>query len=240
MARVGLLGAGDRRAARRPSEHRRLPAGEGGAAHRPQPPPAGRAHGAAPGRHGARAVRRAADRASCVPDQRIADLLELLHMVAGGRAPDTMAAVPESASARGAAVKPPSFRYSSPTTVPDAVALLVEHAEEDARVLAGGQSLVPLMNFRLAHPGLPGRPAPRRGPRLDPDGRRRPRHRRHGPAVGRRAERGGAGGRPAARRGPRARGAPADPQQRHRGRQHRPRRPGRRAAHRRTRAWMRR
>jgi aerobic carbon-monoxide dehydrogenase medium subunit len=63
-------------------------------------------------------------------------------------------ATPESASVRGAAVKPPSFRYSSPATVPDAVALLVEHAEDDARVLAGGQSLVPLMNFRLAHPGF--------------------------------------------------------------------------------------
>jgi carbon-monoxide dehydrogenase medium subunit len=51
-------------------------------------------------------------------------------------------------------VKPPIFQYSSPTTVPDAVALLVEHADDDARVLAGGQSLVPLMNFRLAHPGF--------------------------------------------------------------------------------------
>jgi carbon-monoxide dehydrogenase medium subunit len=50
-------------------------------------------------------------------------------------------------------VKPPPFRYSSPTTVDDAVALLVEHADDDPRVLAGGQSLVPLMNFRLAQPG---------------------------------------------------------------------------------------
>jgi aerobic carbon-monoxide dehydrogenase medium subunit len=52
-----------------------------------------------------------------------------------------------------AAVKPPPFTYSVPTTLSDAVALLVEHAEEEPRVLAGGQSLVPLMNFRLAHPG---------------------------------------------------------------------------------------
>jgi carbon-monoxide dehydrogenase medium subunit len=52
-----------------------------------------------------------------------------------------------------AAVKPPPFRYSSPTTIADAVSLLVEHADEDPRVLAGGQSLVPLMNFRLAQPG---------------------------------------------------------------------------------------
>ena len=50
-------------------------------------------------------------------------------------------------------MKPPSFRYSSPTSLSDAVALLVEHADEDPRVLAGGQSLVPLMNFRLAQPG---------------------------------------------------------------------------------------
>ncbi len=50
-------------------------------------------------------------------------------------------------------MKPPSFRYSVPTTVADAVALLVDHAEEEPRVLAGGQSLVPLMNFRLAQPG---------------------------------------------------------------------------------------
>ncbi|SFL50080.1 FAD binding domain-containing protein [Geodermatophilus ruber] len=50
-------------------------------------------------------------------------------------------------------MKPPPFRYSAPTTVSDAVALLVEHADDDPRVLAGGQSLVPLMNFRLAQPG---------------------------------------------------------------------------------------
>jgi aerobic carbon-monoxide dehydrogenase medium subunit len=51
-------------------------------------------------------------------------------------------------------MKPPAFQYASPTTIPDAVALLTEHAGDDVRVLAGGQSLVPLMNFRLAHPGF--------------------------------------------------------------------------------------
>jgi aerobic carbon-monoxide dehydrogenase medium subunit len=50
-------------------------------------------------------------------------------------------------------VKPPPFRYAAPSTVAEAVGLLAEHADADARVLAGGQSLVPLMNFRLAHPG---------------------------------------------------------------------------------------
>jgi aerobic carbon-monoxide dehydrogenase medium subunit len=51
-------------------------------------------------------------------------------------------------------MKPPAFQYASPSTIPDAVALLTEHAGDDVRVLAGGQSLVPLMNFRLAHPGF--------------------------------------------------------------------------------------
>jgi carbon-monoxide dehydrogenase medium subunit len=37
--------------------------------------------------------------------------------------------------------------------VAEVVDLLVAHEEEDVRVLAGGQSLVPLMNFRLAQPG---------------------------------------------------------------------------------------
>jgi CO/xanthine dehydrogenase FAD-binding subunit len=55
-------------------------------------------------------------------------------------------------AAQEAPVKPPPFRYSSPTTVADAVALLVEHADDDPRVLAGGQSLVPLLNFRIAAP----------------------------------------------------------------------------------------
>jgi len=50
-------------------------------------------------------------------------------------------------------MKPPKFRYFVPQSVEEALTLLVEHADE-ARVLAGGQSLVPLMNMRLAHPGV--------------------------------------------------------------------------------------
>jgi aerobic carbon-monoxide dehydrogenase medium subunit len=50
-------------------------------------------------------------------------------------------------------VKPAAFAYSRPASVAEAVALLAEHGEE-AKVLAGGQSLVPLMNMRLARPGL--------------------------------------------------------------------------------------
>ena len=50
-------------------------------------------------------------------------------------------------------MKPPPFSYAAPTTLAEAVGLLVEHAESEPRVLAGGQSLIPLMNFRLAKPG---------------------------------------------------------------------------------------
>jgi carbon-monoxide dehydrogenase medium subunit len=49
-------------------------------------------------------------------------------------------------------MKPASFRYHAPKTVDAAVALLAELAPEDGRILAGGQSLVPIMNFRLASP----------------------------------------------------------------------------------------
>ena len=48
-------------------------------------------------------------------------------------------------------MKPPPFEYDDPATVEETVALLAEHGEE-AKVLAGGQSLVPLLNFRLARP----------------------------------------------------------------------------------------
>lgn len=49
-------------------------------------------------------------------------------------------------------MKPAPFRYFAAHSVEEAVQLLAEHGDE-ARVLAGGQSLVPLMNMRLAHPG---------------------------------------------------------------------------------------
>jgi CO/xanthine dehydrogenase FAD-binding subunit len=48
-------------------------------------------------------------------------------------------------------VKPPRFAYHDPRGVDEALALLAEHGDE-GKVLAGGQSLVPLLNFRLAHP----------------------------------------------------------------------------------------
>jgi carbon-monoxide dehydrogenase medium subunit len=53
---------------------------------------------------------------------------------------------------KAAAMKPAAFRYHAPKTVDEAVALLAEVAADDGRVLAGGQSLVPTMAFRLAKP----------------------------------------------------------------------------------------
>lgn len=50
-------------------------------------------------------------------------------------------------------MKPASFQYHDPSTVDEAVALLREHGAE-AKLLAGGQSLVPLLNMRLARPAV--------------------------------------------------------------------------------------
>jgi aerobic carbon-monoxide dehydrogenase medium subunit len=49
-------------------------------------------------------------------------------------------------------MKPAAFRYHAPGTLNEAVAILAEVAVDDGRVLAGGQSLVPTMAFRLARP----------------------------------------------------------------------------------------
>jgi carbon-monoxide dehydrogenase medium subunit len=48
-------------------------------------------------------------------------------------------------------MKPPPFNYHAPASVGEALELL--SSLSDAKVLAGGQSLVPSMNFRLARPG---------------------------------------------------------------------------------------
>lgn len=50
-------------------------------------------------------------------------------------------------------MKPAAFEYHRPDTVDEALALLAEHGY-DAKLLAGGQSLVPAMNFRLAAPAV--------------------------------------------------------------------------------------
>jgi carbon-monoxide dehydrogenase medium subunit len=50
-------------------------------------------------------------------------------------------------------VKPPVFRYLRPDSLEEVSAALAEHGDE-AKPLAGGQSLIPAMNFRLAQPSV--------------------------------------------------------------------------------------
>jgi aerobic carbon-monoxide dehydrogenase medium subunit len=50
-------------------------------------------------------------------------------------------------------MKPPPFEYYRATTVEEAIALLSRYGP-DAKVLAGGQSLLPMMKFRLARPSV--------------------------------------------------------------------------------------
>jgi CO/xanthine dehydrogenase FAD-binding subunit len=53
----------------------------------------------------------------------------------------------------GALMKPPAFAYARPDSAEEALAILAEYGDE-ATILAGGQSLVPMMNFRLVRPEL--------------------------------------------------------------------------------------
>lgn len=50
-------------------------------------------------------------------------------------------------------MKPPKFDYVRPQTVDDAIAALVA-AGSDGKIIAGGQSLVPMLNFRLLNPAV--------------------------------------------------------------------------------------
>jgi carbon-monoxide dehydrogenase medium subunit len=50
-------------------------------------------------------------------------------------------------------MKLPSFDYACPTSIAEAVALLASH-DGEAKLLAGGQSLVPMLAFRVASPAL--------------------------------------------------------------------------------------
>jgi len=47
---------------------------------------------------------------------------------------------------------PPAFEYLRPKTIPEAIAFLQQYGD-DAKILSGGQSLIPMMKFRLARPG---------------------------------------------------------------------------------------
>ncbi|MCH7606844.1 MAG: xanthine dehydrogenase family protein subunit M [Chloroflexi bacterium] len=50
-------------------------------------------------------------------------------------------------------MKPVKFDYFSPGSLPEALSLLAEYGD-DAKILAGGQSLMPMMNMRLVRPGV--------------------------------------------------------------------------------------
>lgn len=50
-------------------------------------------------------------------------------------------------------MKPAPFEYHAPTSLEEALGLMNQHADE-AKLLAGGQSLVPAMNFRVVQPSL--------------------------------------------------------------------------------------
>ncbi len=50
-------------------------------------------------------------------------------------------------------MKPAPFEYAAPETVEEAVRILAENADR-AKILAGGQSLVPMQNLRLARPEM--------------------------------------------------------------------------------------
>jgi carbon-monoxide dehydrogenase medium subunit len=50
-------------------------------------------------------------------------------------------------------MKLPPFEYACPATIGEAVALLAAH-DGEAKPLAGGQSLVPMLAFRVASPSL--------------------------------------------------------------------------------------
>jgi carbon-monoxide dehydrogenase medium subunit len=51
-------------------------------------------------------------------------------------------------------MKPAPFAYARPASLDEALAWLSDGRHGDARVLAGGQSLMPVLNFRLAEPDL--------------------------------------------------------------------------------------
>ena len=48
---------------------------------------------------------------------------------------------------------PPSFEYLRPNTIPEAIAMLHQHGDA-AKILSGGQSLIPMMKLRLARPAI--------------------------------------------------------------------------------------
>ena len=89
---------------------------------------------------------------------------------------------------------PAQFDYVAPTTVEEALAALAEGGE-DAKVIAGGQSLLPVLRMRLNAPDRRRRPRQDRVAARGPRRRRRDRHRRDDHALRRAARPAGAGAR---------------------------------------------
>src|SRR5262249_55594999 len=54
---------------------------------------------------------------------------------------------------QGCEMKAPRFSYARPERLDEVFALLAQHGD-DARILAGGQSLIPTLNMRLSQPKL--------------------------------------------------------------------------------------
>src|SRR5262249_27720457 len=79
-------------------------------------------------------------------------LLPGTRWTAGKSRGDRMARAPE-AIVWSRTMKPASFSYASCDTVQEAMQLLAEHGD-DARVIAGGQSLMPMLNMRLVRPAV--------------------------------------------------------------------------------------
>src|SRR5690242_3369782 len=51
-------------------------------------------------------------------------------------------------------MKPAPFELFRPETVEEALQLLADHRSAEIKILAGGQSLIPMMNFRVAQPAM--------------------------------------------------------------------------------------
>ena len=51
-------------------------------------------------------------------------------------------------------MKPAAFDYAAPDTLSEAITLLQRYPDDEAKILAGGQSLMPLLNMRMARPEL--------------------------------------------------------------------------------------
>ena len=121
---------------------------------------------------------------------------------------------------------PAAFAYARPTTVDEALQALADGGD-DVKVLAGGQSLIPVMRLRLAAPETVVDLGPGRGAARGPGGRRRARHRRDDHARRRPRRPADRAVRAAARPGDGDRGRPAGAPPRHLRRRPGARRPGR-------------